>query len=369
MQAARRSQSNCHRTPSAVQSAVPALMLSHRRRRQRSGKGRTMQQVAGHPQIGDWDDRIFPGLRLPSVPADARDALVQALGTLGVEAEHFIAVVAAFTAGGPTAPATRTDGDHFLWQLEASSRRLAGAAEVFELATQAYLAALESAYGELRGPADRDGRSPAEVADTWWPAQQTGPGLGEPLELGLRRCGYAYRHVVTAHLATNVEAVAEQLTLVLHALATLPPAGVLPISALYNGLYELAATFQGHIVPHHLSDVSAQTPGLLTGIGLLRRLDATDDRSLEADIAWARAQLRQVEQVSAQLPPVPTLPDHPTRRGLAGLFQRARQQPATGAAASASAQAWAARAVREWRETVAALESLHARGAASIRAH
>lgn len=328
-----------------------------------------MQQIAGQPRIGRWDDRIFPGLRLRMVPAEARDTLVQALGTLGVEAEHFIAVVAAFTAGGPKAPATRAAGDEFLWQLEASSRRLAGAADIFELATQAYLAALESGYGNPRRIAEQGVRPTDEMGDTWWPVIEIGPAQGEPVELSLRRCGYAYRHVVAAHLATNVEAVAEQMTLVLHALSTLPPAGVLPISALYNGLYELAAAFQGHIVPHHLSDLSAQTPGLLSGIGLLRKLDATDDRSLEADIAWAQGQLRLAEEVIAQVQVAPPATGQATRRGLAGLFQRARPQTPASGASSVSAQAWAARALQEWRETVTALEAMRGRNAASIRAH
>jgi hypothetical protein len=320
-----------------------------------------MQQRAEHMQDTGWEGRIFPGLAAPNVPSEARSAVAQALGAIGVEAEHFLGVVTAFTRRGPGVPATRAEGERFLWRLEGSARRLAALAEAFELATQSYLAALEGAHPELRASTDTRGDADEFEATAWWPPADLGLPSGEPLDICLRRCDYAYRHVVAAHLTTNVEAVGEELSLVLHALRTLPPAGVLPSSTLYAGLYELASGFQGHIVPHHLSDLSARTPGLLSGIVLLRQLDAREDRSLEADLTWARAQLAELEQVAAELPAPPAAPPGAgARRGLAGLFRRAPQAASAGASAQASPRAWAARAEREWRETIAALEVLRA---------
>ncbi|MGH2515967.1 MAG: hypothetical protein ACRDHP_09965, partial [Ktedonobacterales bacterium] len=154
-----------------------------------------------------------------------------------------------------------------------------------------------------------------------------------PLELRLLRCGYAYRHVVTAHLAANIEPVAEHLALILHALTTLPPAGVLPASSLYLGLYELSSAMQGYIVSHHMTGMNEQTPGLLTGIAWLRGLDSHDDTSLDSDIAWAHAQYAFARRIAAPdvLPP--------------GM------SPGTG-------HAWAALALRDWQDTIAALERL-----------
>src|SRR5262249_30549701 len=141
----------------------------------------------------------------------------------------------------------------------------------------------------------------SDQAEPWWPpfAGYTIPG--EPLEVRLRRCGYAYRHVVAARLHANVEAIAEQLAFTLHALVTLPPAGVLPTQWLYSGLYELSGALQGDIIPHYINDVSAESPGLLSGIALLRALDAREDRSLKADIAWAQSQFALARAATDQL--------------------------------------------------------------------
>jgi hypothetical protein len=289
-----------------------------------------------------WEGRLYAGLRVQAVPADARSNLARALGALGVEAEHFLAVVDEFTRRSARPAGAREEGERFLWQLEASARRLAAEAQPFEVAAQAYLAALEAHYPELIGGA---------AADVWWPAVPTAQPPGAPLELALRERGFAYRHVVAAHVANNVEEIAEALGLLLHALRTLPPAGVLPVSTLYGGIYALAAQFQGHLVPHHLGDLSAETPGLLSGLQRLRALDAAEDRSVAADLAWAREQLEEVRR-AAPAPPTPA------RGGLAGLFRRPARGPAGGAAA------WAARVEREWRETIAALEALPADAAA-----
>jgi hypothetical protein len=111
----------------------------------------------------------------------------------------------------------------------------------------------------------------------------------------MRKCGFAYRHVVEVYLGANISAIASQMALVLNALTILPPAGVVPASSLYQGLYELSSAMQGHIVPRHIGDLDSQTPGLLTGISRLRRLDVEDDTSLESDLLWAQAQLKSVQ--------------------------------------------------------------------------
>jgi hypothetical protein len=305
-----------------------------------------------------WDERLYPGLGVQAVPAEVWTALAQALGALGVEAEHFLGVVSRFTHGGPTGPATRADGDAFLWQLDASARRLGGSAQGFELVSQPYLAALESANPTVRAP---DAASGDGEAEPWWPDEGVANPVGEPLELALRRCGYAYRHVATAHLAANVEGIGDYLALLLHALRTLPPAGVLPLPALYAGLYELTATFQGHVVPHHLADLSPDQPGLISGIALLRQLDATEDRAIEADLAWARGQLAELEQMAAALPgPHPAPPRPSGWKPLADLFHRG-SRPSAGASSAATPRAWAEDARRQWRETIAALEALRTR--------
>ncbi len=316
-----------------------------------------MPQATSRERIERWDDRLYPGLRVPAVPAEARDVLTQALGVLGVEAEYFLALVGEFTARPPQHPCTRAQGDLFLLRLEASGRRLVDAAESFELATQAYLAALELARPDLR--VGEHGTIEESVAGVWWPALDDSTPAGEALELRLRRCGYAYRHVVNARLTANVEAIGEQLALVLHALRTLPPAGVLPLTTLYGGLYELAATFQGHIVPHHLSDLSTEMPGLLSGIALLRRLDATEDHSIESDLVWAQAQLSDVERLRSQLLESPASSGGAARRsGLAGLFRRGEPNPSRAGDAPAGASAWAAQAQSEWRDIIVTLNTL-----------
>ena len=303
-----------------------------------------------------WDTRIYPGVDVRAVPRETRDQLAQALGTLGVEAEFVLKLVAPFTRGTPTAPATRAEGERFLWQLEASGRRLISAADDLEIATQSYLSSLEADNPALRPPVGRDGTWEDGLASAWWPAVDTSDVADGPLELALRRCGYAYRHVVAAHLATNVAGIGEQMALVLHALGTLPPAGVLPQSSLYAGLYELSEGLQGHMVPHNLRDVSPEVPGLLTGLALLRRLDATEDRSIEADLAWCRAQLAQIESLAAHQSAASATAADTGRRGLLGLFRR---KPAGDPRTRGnSAAAFASQATSEWSATIAALEAL-----------
>jgi hypothetical protein len=307
-----------------------------------------------------WDTRLYPGLHLAAVAPEISDTLTQVLGVMGVEAEYFLARVRSFTAPRQTALDERASGDAFLAALDASALRLTATAQSLELATQAFLEALErsdASHGPFAG-ASRLAASPE--AGGWWPPSTDELALGEPLELSLRRCGYAYRHVVAARLAPNVDAVAEHLLLVLHALSTLPPAGVVPVATLSAGLYELAATFQGHIVPHHLADLSPELPGLRSGIDLLLRLDAAEGASLDSDLVWARAQLADVQAVALQLAETSRPPAAAPRRGsLFGLLRRAFS-PATAPLDPHSTQRWIQEAERDWRATITALEALGA---------
>ncbi|HLZ22158.1 MAG TPA: hypothetical protein VKQ30_08550 [Ktedonobacterales bacterium] len=270
-----------------------------------------------------WEGRLYAGLRVSRVSPEIRAALTGAMGELGVEAEYFLALLQHFP-GMPPYPHER--GEAFLLRLEAACHRLMSVAGTLEVATQSYLSALEAAYPELRTRWD---------TDTWWPLFHGYAPVGEPLELQLRRCGFAYRHVVAAHLASNIEAVGEHLALTLHALTTLPPAGVLPAGSLHQGLYELSSTMQGYIIPHHVADINRQTPGLLTGIAWLRGLEAREDTSLASDIAWAHAQYAFARQIATQ----------GSHSGTPGV-------------SSEAIPAWATAAMRDWQDTIAALERL-----------
>jgi hypothetical protein len=244
-----------------------------------------------------------------------RAALASAVGDVGVEAEYFLTLVGRFGYSVP-APAT---GEAFLRHLESACQRLRRVALALEIATQSYVTALAAGYPNTRLADGGD--------EVWWPPFTGYRQSGESLELRLRRCGIAYRHVVATHLASNVEAVAEHMALFLHALATMPPAGVLPASTLSTGLLELTSTVQGYVIAHHVTDLNNATPGLLTGIARLRALTARDDTSLESDIAWAHAQYALVRQPHA---------------GSAGQDK----------------WHWAQSAASEWQQTVASLEGL-----------
>lgn len=281
--------------------------------------------AAALPAVGaGWEDRLYSGLRMRSVPSELSASLIEALGEAGVEAEHLQMLVHGFLH---SRAASRQLGDHFLRRLDASARRLAHIADRLEVATQGYLTALEIADAGVREAAARE--------DIWWPEQASAPSNAEQLELRLRRCGFAYRHVVAAHLAANVEAVVDYAAQLPHALGALPPAGIVPAGSLYRGLDELTSALQGYVIPNHVADLSDQAPGLLTGIARLYALDAYDDTSIESDIVWARAQLAFAHNVQERF--------SAGRIGSAG----------TGAD-------WAGSAIAEWTETIAVLEGLRA---------
>ncbi len=263
-----------------------------------------------------WERRLPTGLAVARVPAHARSPLVQALGEAGVEAEFFLALVQSFPATGQY---TRAQGEILLLQLEAAAYRISRVAASLEVATQGFLAALAGGYPEARGANEAD--------EVWWPAFSGFVSDGEALDLRLRRCGFSYRHLVEVHLASSVESIADQVALTLHALHTLPPVGIVPARSLYQGLYELAWAWQGDIVQHHLLDTGANAPGLLTAIVRLRAFDATEDTSVEGDLAWAQAQVT-----------------------------RLRAAPARGTTKFAATATDVA--VHDWYETIAALERL-----------
>src|SRR5262249_26494891 len=152
---------------------------------------------------------------------------------------------------------------------------------------------------------------------------------------------YAYRHVVAAHLGLTLDAVAEEMALILHALNTLPPAGILPTSALYAGLYELTSGLQGFTIPTHITATDEQQPGLLAGIPRLRALDIQEDTTLAADIAWAREQYAFARSVQAGRVAQVAAPSGP--RG--------------SLSAAPDARRWMTVALRDWQDVLAALES------------
>lgn len=293
------------------------------------------QALASQDTTSTWDRRLYAGLRVSCVPAEVRATLAEALGNIGVEAEFFLLLVDSFP--GPGAP-SRPQGEVFLQRLEASVLRIQYAAAALEIATQSYLTALDAGYPNVRAESAH--------AEVWWQAfSYVGTG-GEPLEMRLRRCGFAYRHVVATHLASNVEAIVEQMALTLHALNTLPPAGTLPAATLYQSLYELSSTLQGYVIPHHITDVSESMPGIYTNIRYLHALAAQEDTSLASDIAWAQAQYNYAQSIVAS-----TSATHAS--GPSNMPIRDTRQSALAA-------------VREWQEVLAALEML-TRGAAMPR--
>src|SRR6185437_6542703 len=154
---------------------------------------RNAQGGAEMAKLGGWEQRLYTGLRLPGID-ESQVALARAMGEMGVEAEFFLLLTGSEAS---LAGSTRAVADHFLRQLEDSSMRIATSATSLEVATQGYLAALEARFPQSH-LADAS-------AEPWWPAFSGFTLAGESLEIRLRRCGYAYRHVVAAHLGSNIE--------------------------------------------------------------------------------------------------------------------------------------------------------------------
>lgn len=282
-----------------------------------------------------WEQRLFVGLQWPGMDEPTL-ALARALGEVGVEAEFFLLLTGSETS---LSGANRASADIFLQQLEVSCRHICSAAASLEVATQGYLAALDGRF-----PQARLAHTPS---DPWWPKFAGFTASSEPLELKLRRCGYSYRHVVETHLASTIDAISEQLALTLHALQSLPPAGVAPVGALYHGLDELSSALQGHVAPHHITETAAESPGVLAGVQLLRHLDQQQDHSIQADITWVQQQLGLARETLAQLG---------VKRSPMGALARLglRKAPPT----PPDTAAWVARSIREWEDALKQLTAL-----------
>lgn len=277
-----------------------------------------------------WDARLYDGLFTRRIAPETRNALMRALGDVGVEAEFLLVLVDALP--GAARP-NHMVGALFLQRLTGALTRLTESAAALEVATQSYLTALEASYPDLQ-------TQPRE--EVWWPAFSGYSLRGEPLEARLRRCGYAYRHVVESRLPVHMEAILEQLALTLFALSNLPPAGVAPVSTLYYGLYELSSALHGDIVPHHILGASGDPryPGALASITRLRALDASGDTSLDSDLTWARAQYAAVSGTRTSFGPMLT------------------HTPTQSAAQAGDARLLAAHAAYEWGRTIGFLEYL-----------
>lgn len=249
-----------------------------------AGSHDTGRHSAAVMEAPGWDTRLYAGLNARRIAPETRDTLARALGAVGLEAEFLLVLVEAFPGN---AKADQRLGDLFLQRLAGALGRLVEASEALEVATQGYLAALESAYPALyEMPRD----------EVWWPRFSGYTLGGEPLEARLRRCGFAWRQVVESRLPIHMEAILEQLALTVYALCCLPPAGVQPVATLYYGLYELSSALHGDIVPRDILGASGDPryPGALASVTRLRVLGASGDTSLASDIAWARAQYAAV---------------------------------------------------------------------------
>lgn len=297
-------------------------------------------RASSSADFAGWEAHIYPGLQLASVPVEARQGLASALGAVGVEAEHMLRLLQAFPPERPSPEA----GEALLEQVEAFAARLIPLAAELEVATQAYVTAIADDASVQRDPAPSD--PPPAPAEPWWPPFPGWEIDGESLALRLRRCGFSYRQLVVVHLPDTLDAVADRMALVLHALATLPPAGTLPADALAQGLSELADAVQGDVVPHFIRDLSLEYPGLPSAIARLRRLAASEDTSLAGDIAWACQQYAAVMGAAASGP---------------GLFARLFGAGSrSGVQQSGGSARWAEQAAQEWRALIAALEAQQA---------
>ncbi len=290
--------------------------------------------VGGSPSaFGGWEQRIYGGLLLSDIPTDVREGLAHALGAAGVEAEHLLRFLTSFFDTENLSPAL---GGRLLDQLQSFGRRFLDLANDFELAAQSYVTALRVAPHGLHPPIVPGG-------EPWWPPFAGLTLESEPLELRLRRCGYSYRQAVALRLGPTVEALADQMGLLLHALRTLPPAGTVSTAVLAHGLDELADALQGDVAQHLLRDANDDFPGLLSAVERLR--ESGPGAPLAEDLAWARGEYERAVSASAQASSQAAKP---------GLVARIFH---TAPAVDAS-QRWSQSAAREWRDLIVALEAL-----------
>jgi hypothetical protein len=286
-------------------------------------------QVATGGVPPGWETHIYPGVQVADVSLAARAALASALGGAGVEAEYFLLLLTSFPGADQPAPETAAQ---LYNALEAWASRMTTVASSLEVATQGYLGELDILYPELRNGS-------AGAGEVWWTPFSGYIVGGAPLALRLRRCGQSYRQVVESRLPALIEGIGEQMAFLLHALDTLPPAGVAPLRALYQGLSEIALALQGEIALRRIRDLSPDYPGLVTTSARLRARLAIP-APITDDIAWAREQLAELRDAQ------PAKPRGFGARLFGGFGRKG------GAARSGDG------AVREWEDVVAALVRL-----------
>ncbi len=266
---------------------------------------------------GAWEARLEHGLRLPGIAPEIADALILALGDLGCEAEFGLRLTG---ISGALPQPTRAQGEAWLRQIAAFGQRLARVSARFHVAAQSMIAALGGGAGE---------------AEAWWPAAGAVAPEGEPIEIWLRRAGFPLRHVVSIGLPERLEALAEALDTLLHALHTLPPSGVVTRATLAQGMDTLATLFGGDLIPHHVRDLDAFHAGLVTGALTIARIPQAAS-SVEGDLRWAEGEL--------------------TRARMLANGSARTTQPLPGT----TGNLWAQRLVREWEHTLAALGTIRA---------
>ena len=293
---------------------------------------------------GTWDVRLVRGVAMLGIAPECSDALVATLGALGCEAE-FGQSLLRISAEMPRP--TRAQGEHWLRQCYGLCQRLSRLSTDFEVAAQSYLDALDlldarpsapppvTASGQRHGHDSWSAQFDA-TPDVWWPERGDVALESEPLDIWLRRAGFSYRHIVMLGLPEHFEALAEALGLVLHALQTLPPSGVLARASLTLGLQTLSSTFAGDLLPHHMQDIDQRHVGLLTGLATIARLDG-NAANIEHDIAWAQAELARAREMLTG------------KRGVGRVTRPLA--PVTG-------NLWARQLVDEWERTVAQLATM-----------
>ena len=298
--------------------------------------------MAATRKLESWDLRLIQGFTLPGVPEEVRAGFVTALGALGCEAEFGLNLLQ--TPLRQPRP-TRAQGEQWLRQCYLLGVRLQRISGEFELATQSYLGAMALAapLPAAMRPArnhlpDGWGERFDATPGVWWPVQGSIAIDREPIEFWLRRAGFAYRHCISIGLPSHIDALEEALSLVMHALRTLPPSGVVTREAIAISLLTLTTEMEGDLVPHHLHDLDARHIGLLNGIATLLRLTPAAGADLAADVAWARGELARARAIVMA---------EPATRG-----------PVTRPLQSKSGDLWARQMLREWEETVAQLEHL-----------
>jgi len=300
-------------------------------------------------ETGTWDVRLVRGLAGMGAPVEATDALVTTLGALGCEAEFGLGLLYPMAVAPQPTPA---QGEMWLRQCFQLGQRLARITNDLAVALQAYLAALEAADPSLAAsqePLTSHRINPKAdswisrfdaTPDVWWP-ERGGVVMGqEPIELWLRRAGFAYRHVVNVGLPEHIEAMAETLSLVLHALQTLPPRGVLTRASLYLGLQEISAETVGDLAPHHIYDIDTRHVGLLTGITTILRFAASEAAPIDGDIIWARGELARA------------------RLALQGHQRRSGGGRNTRPLSQHTGNLWVRQLVAEWEQTITQLEAI-----------